>query len=170
MYSGRVSSAELRSPRYLNVGLLCPNLGLIYLNLVQTAHGLLGGALEAKKLCKTRCFTMFVAMPKEPPRAPREFTRSRTERSLQEAPRRASGASQRTQKRPKGAPRSPPRGLQGIPCCRSGGSPQGKFRQTAGTPDHLVAKACANLRPRKFCMWISTATDSRSISREVPIT
>ena len=45
-------------------------------------------------------------------------------------------------------PQEPPRGPQEIPGCRSGGSLQAKVRQTAGTPNHPVDKACANLQPR----------------------
>ena len=71
MYSGRASS---RRPRYLNWGLMCPNLGLIVPQPGSTWDRSWAPrrALEAQKPCKTHGFTMCVAMPKEPPRAPRE--------------------------------------------------------------------------------------------------
>ena len=109
------------------------------------------GAVHLRVLSSNSVPSAFRRTPtsfQEPSRGPQKAPRSRPEapktpRCSQEPPSEPQDGSG-----PPGGSKEPPRGPQEIPGCPLRGSLQGKVRQTAGTPDHPVDKACANLRPR----------------------
>ena len=99
----------------------------------QSRFGILGEDLEAKNHIKRTAFTMLYTRPEESPRAPRGAPRNPRGPRSRPGPVR----SRREAPAPRGS-QEPDRAPQEIPGSRSGGSLQGKVRQTAGTPPTIL--------------------------------